>query len=50
MSIGALSSMFTGYVRPRDAVRLGLVQLDGSGVEHLDRLFAGPDPWCPFLF
>jgi predicted acetyltransferase len=50
ISIGAVSAMFTGYLRPRDAVRLGAVASDAAIVEDLDRLFAGPDPWCPFFF
>jgi predicted acetyltransferase len=48
--IGALSSMFSGYLRPADAVRLGHLVADDPAVDLLSRLFAGPDPWCPFFF
>jgi predicted acetyltransferase len=48
--IGALSAMFSGYLRPADAVRLGYLDADDPSVELLTRLFAGPDPWCPFFF
>jgi predicted acetyltransferase len=48
--IGTLSSMFSGYLRPHDAVRLGMVDADGPTVDAFARLFAGPDPWCPFFF
>jgi predicted acetyltransferase len=48
--IGSLSAMFSGYLRPADAVRLGHLDADDPSVELLTRLFAGPDPWCPFLF
>jgi predicted acetyltransferase len=48
--IGALSAMFSGYLKPADAVRLGYFDADDPSVELLSRLFAGPDPWCPFFF
>lgn len=48
--IGALSSMFTGYLRPADAVRLGYLDADDAAVPALARSFDGPDPWCPFFF
>ena len=50
ISIGVLSSMFTGHLSPHDAVRLGLLDADGSTVEAFAALFAGSDPWCPFFF
>jgi predicted acetyltransferase len=42
MRIGTLSSMYSGYLSPRDAIRLGLAELEPSAVELLERLFAGP--------
>ena len=48
--IGSLSSMFSGYLRTHDAVRLGLLAADDPAVESLGHLFSGPDPWCPFFF
>jgi predicted acetyltransferase len=48
--IGALSALFTGYLRPGDAVRLGLLDADDPSVDVFSRLLAGPDPWSPFLF
>jgi hypothetical protein len=48
--IGALSSLFTGYLRPRDAVGLGLLDADDPAVDALAAMLAGPDPWCPFFF
>lgn len=50
ISIGTLSSMFTGYLRAPDAVRLGLLDSRDPAVGGFERLFAGPEPWCPFLF
>lgn len=48
--IGALSSMFSGYLRASDAVRLGLLDAEDSTAGAFGRLFAGADPWCPFFF
>ena len=48
--IGALSSMFSGYLRPADAVRLGLLAADDQTLSALTALLAGPDPWSPFFF
>jgi predicted acetyltransferase len=48
--IGVLSSMFSGYLTPRDAVRLGHMDSDDPAVDGLAAMFAGPDPWCPFFF
>ena len=48
--ISAFSSMFTGYLRPVDAVRLGFLDADDPAVEALDAILSGPDPWCPFFF
>lgn len=50
ISIGTLSSMFTGYLRAPDAVRLGLLDSGDPVVSAFERLLAGPDPWCPFFF
>jgi hypothetical protein len=48
--IGPLSSMFTGYLRPVDAVRLGFLDGDDPAVGALGAMLSGPDPWCPFFF
>ena len=48
--IGVFSSMFTGYLRPIDAVRLGYLDGDDPAVEGLGAILSGPDPWCPFFF
>ena len=50
LAIGALSAMFTGYLRPHDAVRAGLMDAGDPAVEALSTLFAGPDPWTGFFF
>ena len=50
IAIGALSSMFTGYLRPADAARLGLLAADDQTLSAFAALFAGPDPWSPFFF
>ncbi|HEY7659540.1 MAG TPA: GNAT family N-acetyltransferase [Actinomycetota bacterium] len=42
-SIGALSSMFSGFLSPFDAVRLGVLEPDAASL--LATLFAGPAPW-----
>ena len=46
--IGALSAMYTGYVSPFDAARLGLI--DRNDVPFLASLFAGRDPWMHDFF
>lgn len=48
--IGGLSSMFSGYLRAHDAVRLGILESEDPAVAAFSDLFAGPDPWCPFFF
>jgi predicted acetyltransferase len=48
--VGTFGAMFSGYLRPRDAVRLGLLGPDDTAVGPLSDLFSGPDPWCPFFF
>jgi predicted acetyltransferase len=45
VSIGALSSMYTGLLSPYDAVRLGLLEGVDPAVPVLARLFAGPPPF-----
>jgi predicted acetyltransferase len=50
MSIGTLSSMFSGYLHPRNAVRLGLLAADDALVDLLARLFAGEAPWMYEFF
>jgi len=48
--IGAFSSMFTGFLRVADAVRLGILDRDDSATPAFARLLSGPDPWSPFFF
>ena len=43
--IGTLSSMFSGFLSPFDAARLGLMDGDDPAVPVLARLFAGPAPY-----
>jgi predicted acetyltransferase len=50
LPIAAFSSMFTGYLRPVDAVRLGYLDGDDPAVGALGAMLSGPDPWCPFFF
>jgi predicted acetyltransferase len=50
LPIGALSAMFSGWLRPHDAVRTGLMAADDPAVEGFATLFAGPDPWTGFFF
>jgi predicted acetyltransferase len=45
ISIGALSSIYSGYLAPHDAVRLGLLDADDPAVPVLARLFAGTAPF-----
>jgi predicted acetyltransferase len=48
--IGALSAIFTGYLRVPDAVRLGYLDADDPSLTALGRMLDGPDPWLPFFF
>jgi predicted acetyltransferase len=48
--IGALSSLYTGYLRPADAVLLGVLDDDDPAVETFSALLDGADPWTPFFF
>ncbi len=50
LSIGILSSLFTGFLRVPDAIRLGYLDASDPAVPALQRLLAGADPWCPFFF
>ena len=50
LSIGILSSLFTGSLRVPDAVRLGYLDGSDPAVPALQQLLAGADPWCPFFF
>ena len=50
LPIGALSSMFSGYLRPEDAVRVGLMGSDDPAVEAFATAFSGPDPWTGLFF
>ena len=46
----ALGAMYTGYLRPHDAVRLGYLDADDPSVAAFTRMLSGPDPWCPFFW
>ena len=50
LPIGALSSMFTSYVTPVQAARVGLVDPEHPALPVFGRLFAGPAPWTPDFF
>ncbi|MEP6973016.1 MAG: GNAT family N-acetyltransferase [Actinomycetota bacterium] len=50
ISVGILSSLFSGFLRVPDAVRLGYLDPGDPATGALERLFAGSDPWCPFFF
>ena len=50
ISIGTLSAMFSGYLRPHDAVRVGLMVGDDPAVGSFATLFAGADPWTGLFF
>lgn len=48
--IGILSAMFTGFLSPLEAMRLGWLDRDDPAVEVLERLFAGAPPWMQDFF
>jgi predicted acetyltransferase len=48
--IAALSSLYTGYLRPADAVVLGVLDAADPAVDAFSAMFDGPDPWTPFFF
>jgi predicted acetyltransferase len=48
--IGVLSSMFSGYLAPQAAVRLGYMDAEDPALVGLAAMFAGPAPWSPFFF
>ncbi|MGZ5295610.1 MAG: GNAT family N-acetyltransferase [Actinomycetota bacterium] len=50
LPIGVLSSLFSGFLRVPDAVRMGHLDRNDPAVPGLQQLFAGADPWCPFFF
>jgi predicted acetyltransferase len=45
ISIGTFSAIYSGFVSPYDAARLGLVDADDPAVPVLARLFSGPAPF-----
>lgn len=48
--VGSLSSMFSGFLRVPDAVRLGVLDADDPSLGALNAMLSGPDPWCPLFF
>jgi predicted acetyltransferase len=50
LPVGVLSAMFTGFLRARDAARLGHLDPTDPSVDALTRILDGPDPWSPFFF
>jgi predicted acetyltransferase len=49
-SIGGLASLYAGFFRATELVRLGLVEASNSALECSDRLFSGPEPWMSDRF
>ena len=45
LPIGALSSLFSGYVSPRDLASVGAIEVPDASLDALGALFAGPGPW-----
>ncbi|WP_410965235.1 sterol carrier protein domain-containing protein [Salmonella sp. SAL4435] len=43
--MGTFSAIYSGFVSPYDAARLGLLDGDDPAVPVLARLFAGPAPF-----
>lgn len=50
ISIGALTTMFTGFVTPSTAAAMGLIDPDHPALGLFERLLAGPPPWTPDFF
>jgi predicted acetyltransferase len=51
LDIGALSALYTGWVKAADLARLGRLQTDSDRVRDLfDLVFAGPKPWISERF
>jgi predicted acetyltransferase len=50
MPVGTLAAMYSGFLSPFDAVRLGLLDADDPAVPVLARLFAGPAPFMLDFF
>jgi len=48
--IGALSSIYSGFLSPFDAVRIGAVGADDPAVPFLAQLFSGPAPFMLDFF
>jgi predicted acetyltransferase len=46
LSVGALSSLFTGYSSPWDLARAGLIAGGEATLRFLADLFRGPTPWA----
>lgn len=46
----AWASMYSGLLRPRDAVRTGLLDASGDALDSLEAIFAGPMPWLADYF
>jgi predicted acetyltransferase len=46
LSVGALSSLFTGYSSPSDLARAGLIAGNEVALRFLANLFTGPTPWA----
>jgi predicted acetyltransferase len=50
VSIGIMSSLFSGFLRVPEAVRMGYLDASDPAVPALQQLLVGADPWCPFFF
>jgi predicted acetyltransferase len=50
LPIGILSTLFSGFLRVPDVIRMGYLERNDPAVPALQQLLAGADPWCPFFF
>jgi predicted acetyltransferase len=48
--IGTLAALFSGFLKPHDAVRIGALESGDPAVEALAALLSGTDQWMPFFF
>ena len=46
----ALAALYSGFVTPRDLVRLDRVDGDAASLDRAAAIFSGPAPWMPDMF